>query len=169
MCGAQLNFRGSRIETYFISSFIINRGDSFGALLCGGAQALKNYGRFLEIEGGRDCIVMHSGEKKTAERQKAHSRDCPLYTAKHFTRIIRQSRRSDAHRGVVHAGLCGRAYITVTDGHGRTDSILIEVTGGRKAGLIWLAAAAAIITAAVLFIRRITRTGCPSAHKNSDR
>ena len=36
----------------------------FALIFCSGAYALKNYGRFLKIEGGRDCIVMRSGEKK---------------------------------------------------------------------------------------------------------
>lgn len=137
-------------------------------LLCGGAQALKNYGRFLEIEGGRDCIVMHSGEKKRLSVKSALT-GLPVIHGKTFYSDNPSVAAVGRSSGVVHAGLCGRAYITVTDGHGRTDSILIEVTGGRKAGLIWLAAPAAIITAAILFIRRITRTGCPSAHKNSDR
>ena len=137
----------------------------FALIFCSGAYALKNYGRFLKIEGGRDCIVMRSGEKKRLSVTSALT-GLPVIHDKTFCSDNPAVAAVDRSSGIVHAGIWGRAYITVTVGRGRTDSILIEVRGGRKAGFIWLILTAVIITAAIIFIRKITYTNRCRTQKN---
>mgnify|MGYP002265435990 CR=1 FL=1 len=123
----------------------------FALIFCSGAYALKNYGRFLKIEGGRDCIVMRSGEKKRLSVTSALT-GLPVIHDKTFCSDNPAVAAVDRSSGIVHAGICGRAYITVTD--------------GRKAGFIWLILTSVIITAAIIFIRKITYTNRCRTQKN---
>lgn len=105
----------------------------FCALLCVSAGALPHDG-FLKIEGGAARIELKCGQKRRL-RVSAGTLGAPVYKGLSFSSTNSLVAAVDGG-GRVRAGLPGRAHVTVTDGAGRCDSILVTVSGGKAPALL---------------------------------
>lgn len=126
------------------------------ALICPNVYALKHYNRYLAIENGKTQITMTIGERmrlRTVQGVFA----VPIHNNLDYS-TSNQIIVSVNNSGVVNANMCGRAYITVTDDMGRTDSILIVVEQGRKQGLFPLILIIAAACTMVVVYKKIKPT-----------
>lgn len=121
-----------------------------------GCAGMK-YNRHLVIENGKSSVVLSPGEKTRLNVTCPVTglpvyKDLRFYSSNIFVASVDRS-------GIVHAGVCGRSRVTVTDSTGRTASILIIVQGGGKAAFIWIFvfAAAVISVSAVVFLKKFFR------------
>ena len=109
-----------------------------------GCAGMK-YNRHLVIENGKSSVVLSPGEKTRLNVTCPVTglpvyKDLRFYSSNIFVASVDRS-------GIVHAGVCGKSRITVTDSSGRTASILIIVQGKDKAAFLFLICAAAVIAA----------------------
>ena len=107
----------------------------FSALLCISAGALPHDG-LLKIEGGAAKLELACGHKRRL-RVSAGLAGMPVAGRLSFS-------STDPLVAVLHAGLPGKAYVTVTDAKGRCDSILVVVSGGKAPALLLILPLAAI-------------------------
>ena len=113
----------------------------FSALLCISAGALPHDG-FLKIEGGAAKLELACGHKRRL-RVSAGLAGMPVAGRLSFSSTDPLVAKVDGG-GVLHAGLPGKAYVTVTDAKGRCDSILVVVSGGKAPALLLILPLAAI-------------------------
>ncbi len=128
----------------------------FAAALSVTCKAQDLRGQFLIIETG-DSIHMSSGEKKLLH-VKSGILGVPVYKELKFSSTNALVAHAD-RSGVLRAGFCGRARITVFDKNGRTGSILVIVSGRAKAGTV--CCALVIFAAAAIFFLTKNKTGRP--------
>lgn len=121
------------------------------------SYALKNYGRYLEIENGKSQITLNVGESRYLSTTVKLT-GLPTYKNLEYSSGNSFIASVD-NSGKVTANAKGKTYITVTDQKGRTDSILIIVKGGAKSvfGVIFLLFLSAAVLAVVLKIKPVSR------------
>lgn len=96
--------------------------------ICASAGVIMNDG--LQLQGGKDKIVMRSGQRITL-RVRNSVWHYPIWHGLHFASEHPSVVRVDGF-GRAEAGLPGDSMITVWNNRGQSDTVMISVTGNAK-------------------------------------